>query len=189
MQAKNGNIVATIIVCAVVLALLGAYGFSNIETPVVPTAAAIAALIPAPTETVDNTAAINQILESVAWDSDDISERVSQDAIDFASDSSNIDSEDFEEMFADMIGIDTDFLEIVEISMPETKVTAASEDAADDGDFKVEEFFRVVYKDTDVDEKEVTYVVTTAQIEDLYDTENDQDVEYSIREVERNFEF
>jgi len=186
MKANNGSIVATIIVCTILLA--GFVYFSAPAPVVVPTAAQIAALvsIPAP---VDNTAAINEILESVAWDVNDISETDKQTAIEFASNESNIDEEDFEELFADMIGIDDDFFEIVRVSMPEVKVTAESEDAADDGDFKVEGFFRVVYRDVDVDENEVTYVVMTADVEDLYDKENDQDVEYSIREVARDFEF
>jgi len=186
MKANNGSIVATIIVCAVLLA--GLIVFATPAPVEVPTAAAIAALvvIPEPVAPVDNSADIAIILDAVAWKSEDISNTDKNAAISL---SDEIDEDDFLELVADGLGMDDDYLEIIRVDEKDIEVTAESEDAADDGNFKVEEFLRIVYRDTDLDENEVAYVVVTADITDVYDNDNDQDVDYSIEEVSRNFGF
>lgn len=189
MQANNGTIIITIIACAVLLAGFVAYMQPATVDPVeVPTAAEIAALvsIPAP---IDYSSQIEEILESLVWSSDDISEDDVIAAIALLNYSvSEIESE-LRELLAELLDIDENDLNISKFVEKDIQVTATSEDEADDGNFKVEGFYRVVYTEDGVDaHATVIYVVVTAYIEDL-NGGSDREVAYSIREVTVNFEF
>lgn len=185
MQAKNGSIIITVIICAVLLGGLMIY--SQPSAPA--TAAEIAALVVIPEipAQVDNSAEIAEILDAVGWDSDDIKRRDRVRAENLAAD--EIDEEDFKELLADLLDIDEDDFNIVDLDVKDTEVTATSEDAYDNGDVTVEGFLRIEYRDVDESDNDVVYVVVTADITDLKDEDNDQDVDYSMREVTRNFDF
>ena len=162
------------------------------ETPVVPTAAEIAALVVIP-DTVDMNK-INKIydkLDANRFDEGDIDRDIINAAENYIAQEMDID--DFEELLADLIGIDEDYLEINYLESTITvdrQITAENRDEAEDGNIKLEGFLRIKYIDTDdEDETEVIYVVITADVTDAEDKDNDQDVEFSIREVSRNFEF
>ncbi len=193
MQANNGSIIATVIICSVVLLAFGIYGVNQIPdvpTVIIPTAADIAALIVIPAAPVIDTDKIDKIYDSLDAGTIYVNEPIPEDAIEYARDSDNIDEDDFLELLSDIVGIDEDYLVINSLIIKDEEVTVKNRDALEDGNVKVEGFLKIRYHDEDDnDDTEVVYVVVTADITDLYDEENDQDVEYSIREVDRDFEF
>lgn len=188
MQAKTNEsfqwITGVLLVAILVFSAVGY--FSEPEQVVIPTAAEIAALVVV--NSTDNSAVLQEILEQVDTRTD-VSKKDKNNAIDYAED--ELSNRDFKELIEDLIIIDEEDFTIVSKSVKDTEVTAASEDDNEDGNLRVEQFIRVVYhdKDADADDNEVIYVVLTAEITDLYDDSNDKEVEYSIEEVSRSFEF
>lgn len=191
VQAKNGTIIATIAICTAIM--LGALfaGINSIEIPeqqeiVVPTAAEIAALVNVSVPVVDNSDVLEDILDQVDTRTD-VSKKDKNNAIEFAED--ELSDRDFKELIEDIVEIDEDDFNIKDVDTRDSEVTTGSEDDNEDGNFKVQQFIRVKYRDIDASDADVVYVVLTAEITDLYDDENDQEVEYSIEEVSRSFEF
>ncbi len=202
-QASQGTVIWSIVIATIVMLLASLFvlptmigskigdadmptadeiATSLLEGIDIPTAAEIAAEI--------DTTKIDKIydkLDANRFDENDIEQDIIDAAKAYAT--QEMSYGDFEELLADLIDIDEDYL-IFTITDMETEITAINRDAAEDGNVKVEGFLRIEYFDMDdLDEDEVIYVVVTADVIDALDEENDQDVEYSIREVGRNFEF
>jgi len=204
MQAKNGSVIATVIICAV---LLGGFVFLMIpevpevpEAPVVPTAAQVAAevagLIVIPSAPVVDTGMVDRICELTDgcefWDinDDDAPGDLGQLNVLNELQSSNA-RKDFEEAFGDLIGLDFDDDEFdfkgPRSSFYEDHQIRASDADAEDDNWKAEVFMRVTWRDTDKhydgSESEVMYVLVTSVLD-----EGDYD-SLSIEEVTRRFEF
>jgi hypothetical protein len=190
-MAQNISIISAVVICSLLLLLAGLVVYDKINDKVdaikVPSADEIASKIniSAPKE-VNNSEVLNEILEQVD-ERTDVSKKDKNNAIDYAND--ELDNRDFKELLQEILGIDEEDFSIVNQSIKDKEVTTLSEKDNDDGNFIVKQLIRVEYKDADESDSDVVYVVLTAEIFDLYDEENDQDVEYSVEEVSRNFEF
>ena len=196
VQAKNGSIIATIIVCAVLIA--GFVYLTMPETPVVnvpvvsvPTAAEIAALvkipeIPAATteaESID-TAKLDRLCELT--NGCEVYEIHGGSAISARDEVTNEipDSRDFERAFSNLVEIDRDYLIFNDtLELRDYQVTATTQDDKDNDNYLVELFYKVKFKDSDNDDWETAYVLVSATLD-----EGDYDG-LSIEEVSRNFEF
>ena len=203
MQAKNGSIIATVIICAVILLACGWYGVSQIpdvSEVVVPTvaeiAAATAALISVPEAPAVDTGMIDRICELTDgceyWEPSEDAPGMSEEAV-FDELNRHIAREDFREAFGDLIGLDFDDGEFKFVGNLQTndfykdhQIRASNENAEDDN-WEAKIFLRVQWKDNDKHydsgETEVTYVVVTSVLD-----EGDYD-SLSIEEVDRRFEF
>ena len=192
-QASNGSLIATIIVCSVIL--LGAvwWGFSSIpEVPeiVIPTAAEIAALVQVPeapaapeidTEKIDRVCELTDGCEY--WES----------AMPFFWRNAVLDEEDdIEDELLDLLNLDDDDLEdiggnvndIFDLEVKDYQVRDYSTDyEGAEGNWEVKIFARVTYRDVDESDDDHAYVVITS----VFD-EGEYD-ELSIEEVTRRFEF
>jgi len=195
MQANNGSIIATVIICAV---LVGAFGWwvnpevPEVEIPEGPTAeqvaAAIAPLIVIPEAPTIDTAKVDRVCEltdgceywearrPILWVDEVLGEE-----------------EDVEDALLDLLNLDEDDLEdnypfgrydVFEVVDKETQVRDYSEDyEAGDGNWEVKIFARVIYEDVDENDEDYEYVVITS----VFD-EGEYD-ELSIEKVDRKFEF
>lgn len=91
--------------------------------------------------------------------------------------------DDFVDAFAELVGIDEDYLDIKAITLKDTQVRAYTEDDKDDKNYEVKLFYRVKYEDVDVDETNYAYIVVTSILD-----EGDYD-SLTLEEVDRTFEF
>ena len=198
-QAKNGSIIATVIICAV---LLGGFAYLMMpevpEVPTaaeialavnVPTAAEVAALISVPAAPSVDTTMVDRLCELTDGCEFYESETDYEDLfrhIDYDDDM----AEDFHEELADLIGLDwegfgdedTEFV-VEHFEEKDTQIRAYSEKDKDDHSWTIKVFARVIYHDIDSVDEEVIYVVVTSVLD-----EGDYD-SLSIEEVTRRFEF
>ena len=213
MKANNGSIVATIIICAV---LLAGFGYMMVpEVPAVPTAAEIAlavniptaaevaALISVPEAPVVDTGMVDRICEltdGCEFYEIDANIYSSGHAINFI-DGHVVDSlimtpeivKDFSKAFGDLVGLEWDSvladseIELVEGEILDIQVRAYSENDKDDGNYEVKAYMKVLYEDTDE-----YYALTESDGEYILVTTNLDEGEYdslSIKKVDRRFEF
>lgn len=91
--------------------------------------------------------------------------------------------DDFVTAFADLVGIDEDYLKISDITLKDTQVRAYTENDKDDENYNVELFYKVKYKDVDEKDYEYAYILVKSTLD-----EGDYD-SLSLEEVSRTFEF
>lgn len=187
VQAKNGNLVLSVWAVGLILFASLFFGLGQ-PAPVeneYPTAAEIAALIVIPNAT-DYSSDLDEILDQVDTRTD-VSRSDKNAAKDYFED--ELSDRDFKDLVADVLGMDDDDFDVDDVDVKEREVTTASEDDNEDGNFLVQYFYRVEFQDKDANDGEVLYIVVSGEVFDLYDEENDQDIEYSAEEVSRSFEF
>ncbi len=208
MQANQTPVVWTVVVATILILILGAFSaaglnsnlkligekLDNIDIDIdeVALANAIVAGIVLPevdTEKLDRVCELTDGCEY--WDFEDYEGNLSISTI-WTELQIHDAQEDFEDAFEDLIGLDfeddfnfvgnfySDFYE------DDYQIRAYSDEDAEDGNWEVKVFMRVVYQDVDEDDKDDTekvYVVVTSILDEgEYDS-------LSIKEVSRNFEF
>lgn len=92
-------------------------------------------------------------------------------------------SKDFKRTFADLSGIDKDYLYIKSVDLKDSNVFAVTKKDKEKENLNVQLFYKVVYKDEDEKDTSTMYILVTSVLD-----EGDYD-DLSIEEVERTFEF
>ncbi len=186
MQANNGSIIATVIICAILLGGLGIYAVNQIpevpEMPVIPTAQEIVDLIVIPSFPVVDTDKIDRVCELTDgceyWEKDKSYTEVINH---FNLDRGDM-NEDFKEAMSDLLDIDEEYLNIIDFDERDTQVRAYSDKDKEDDNWKIKVFAKVNYED-DEQETEYVYVLVTSTLDEgEYES-------MTVEEVSRNFEF
>lgn len=175
---ENGSVMATVIVCTVLILAFGLYMRPEIpEMPSIPTAQEIASQIDIPSV---DTGIVNRICEltdgCLFYESKYPNYWINRLDEDY--------DEDFEEAVADLLNIDEDYLTINNIDYREKQVRAYTKNDKDRGSWEIKRFARVEYQDTDEDNGEVVYVLMTTTLD-----EGSYDEISTLVEVDRNFKF
>ncbi len=209
MQANNGSIITTVIVCAVVLGLFTWIIIPDVpEFPEidVPTADAIAAAVLAGVDIPEvDTAKLDKVCELT--DGCEFYEGSIRDLDALDNDEA---ADDFIDELSDLIGLDKDEFKLGDdelynlaedmqdednsndllntagtVDYKDSQIRAYSKQDKKDGNWEIKTFLRVEYHDIDedVDDNEFVYVVVTSVLD-----EGDYD-SLSIEQVSRNFEF
>ena len=180
MQASNGKIILTVILCTIAL---GVAMYMMIPTmPIMPTANELAGAIVMPVMPVIDTSIQDRICELTDgceyWESQAPYHWV------------NIvlsEEDDIEDALLDLIGLDDDELmgpPLFDVDVKDSQVRDYSSDYERyDGNWETKIFCRVTYTDVDEDDNDHVYVVITS----IFD-EGEYD-ELSVEEVSRGFEF
>lgn len=178
-QAKQTAVLGVLIVGFVlVLGSLAYVANTMPETPVVPTAAEVAALVVIPAAPIFDTKNVDRICELTDgceyWEGSmgDLNALNEDEAFD-----------DFNDLLADLVNIDEDYLDF-DYDLRDWQVRAYTDDDRDDENWEVKVFVKINYWDTDDEEDdEKVYLLVTSVLD-----EGDYD-KMSIQEVSRTFEF
>jgi len=197
MQAKNGSVIATVIICAAILFIGGMYAVSSVENSIpevpefdIPTAAEVAALIVVPSAPVVDNSKIDRVCELT--DGCEFYEGNMNDLIPLNGEDAREDYEDAVSKLLDYDDDDDDETKLVltpVTSFKDYQVRAYSDNDKDDENWELKVFIRQPYRitddDLDVADEEHGYlylVVTSVLDEGYYDS-------LSVEEVSRRFEF
>lgn len=192
MQASQNNVILTVIVASVILLVCGFFAVISINSNLALATQALNKINVPSTEAI-----VNGVLAGIVIPSAD-NEKLDKvcsltDGCEYyeLNDSEgnkvykkiNATNKDFKEELSDLLDIDEDYLNIIDINIKDKQVRAYSKSDKNDENYEVKAFVRVEYEDTDVDEKEVVYIVVTSILDKgKYDS-------LSIEEVTRSFEF